>query len=67
MSASPAILFGREFLSYLLVFVIFVVVIVAAVIIGIVIAKKRNEAKAMAEMNALDEELPFTAEEGADS
>lgn len=65
MSASPAILFGNEFLSYLLVFVVFVVVIGIAVAVGIIIAKKRNEAKLAAEAAAVvDEELPFTAENG---
>lgn len=65
MSASPAILFGNEFLSYLLVFVVFVVVIGIAVAVGIIIAKKRNEAKLAAEAAAVvDEELPFNAENG---
>ena len=64
MSVNPAILFGREFLSYLLVFVVFVVVIVAAVIIGIIIAKKRAEKKAAEEIqNMVDEDLPFAAED----
>lgn len=65
MSASPAILFGNEFLSYLLVFVVFVVVIGIAVAVGIIIAKKRNEAKLAAEAAAVvDEDLPFAAENG---
>ena len=62
MSVNPAILFGNKFLSYLLVFVVFIVVIGIAVTVGIIIAKKRNAAKAEKEIQSIaDEDLPFSA------
>ena len=63
MSVNPAILFSNRFLSYLLVFLVFVVVIGIAVTVGIIIAKKRIAAKAEKEIqNVIDEELPFSAQ-----
>ena len=65
MSANPAILFSNEFLSYLLVFIVFIVVIGIGVAIGIIIAKKRNAAKMAQEIQeVVDEDLPFNAESG---
>ncbi len=63
MSANPAVLFGNQFLSYLLVFVVFVVVVGIAVTVGIIVAKKRaakKETQAIAQSEIEDDELPFT-------
>lgn len=64
MSASPVILFGNKFLSYLLVFIVFVVVAAVAVTVGILIAKKRAAKKELEAMEAASQdEIPFTAEQ----
>ena len=56
---SNAISFGASFLSYLLVFAVFVVTVVAAVLIGVAIAKNIQKKKEeQQKMQNGDEEYP---------
>ena len=51
---NPFAAFGSAFLSYLLVFVIFIAAACAALVIGITIAKKREAKKASEEGEAAE-------------